>query len=212
MDVYRYKIFGYKRFGDKMIIKRELPKTVEATIKELKERFESIKSRASKLRKASKDTSDIDPLILNILPKIKMIEATFEQSDIDKARKALDYLDHETEKIEKDYVPSRVVEIIQEAYNAYWDGKLDLVEERYNFIKNLYDTSDNPELKKLVYLACIDLYKKLTEPPVNKTDKTADAASSGVVDKTTIETNKINKTNETNGANGSIEKTASSNH
>jgi hypothetical protein len=52
--------------------------------RELKDRLINIKKKVSQLRKNNKETSSVNPLLFNALPKIKMAEATFEKEDIEK--------------------------------------------------------------------------------------------------------------------------------
>lgn len=135
----------------------------EEDIKKLEEEYNSICLDTSTLRKKGKDTSLIDILLLNIKPKLKMVKVSYEKYDCEIIKKELEHIKNEIIKIKEGLLPINIVNAVYEANEALFNNKLEEAKEKYTFIKKFYDKCSDKLLKKIIYEACIELHKKLSE-------------------------------------------------
>ncbi|MBW2968219.1 hypothetical protein KY362_07070 [Candidatus Woesearchaeota archaeon] len=142
----------------------ELPKDVkiDEMLESFQDHFAELKEEASALRKTGVDTSMADILMVDVMPKIKLARATYEQSDVESVRGMLAKIRHELDVAKDGTDFDFVLEKIQKACECIRQGRYGEASEHYAEVRKLY--AKLPEdLKQIVFGISLKIHKDLAE-------------------------------------------------
>lgn len=141
------------------MVKIVMPKDLktEDVLDSMKEHLEELKSEASELRKMGKDTVMADMLFADVLPKIKLARATYDQKDVDAVKSVMAKIRHELDIAKEGTEFDYVLERIQKACDYLREGKRSEARECYNDLKKVYGTLPE-DLKKIVYSISLEIH------------------------------------------------------
>jgi hypothetical protein len=144
-------------------MKRVEIKAEEGTLKQiekLKEEFKQIQADISKARKRARDTKIAEIKSMNIMPKIKMIEATYHPNDIKKVADLLDELRAEVQPLLDEIEYEKCQRLIKHISSNLKNGEIEKANANYARVMKIYSNLPK-ELKTLVYHECIELHKEI---------------------------------------------------
>jgi len=81
-----------------MLIKEKIDEEKEKKLDILKDDYVETQTAVSELRKSGKDTTMAELLLLDMPAKIEMARKSYEQHDIDRARKVIDEIKYDIKK------------------------------------------------------------------------------------------------------------------
>lgn len=145
-----------------VVIEIQKDEKTEQIIDSLLDHFKELQDEASELRKQGTDTTIIDIIMIDVIPKSKLARTTYEQKDIESLKKSLAQIRHELDLAKSGTEFDAVIQKIQDAYEDIRQGKRADAEQAYKELRETYKKLSG-ELKNIVYRASLDIHRKLTE-------------------------------------------------
>lgn len=150
-----------------VVIQRKDDEKIENLLQSLDDELQELKAKMSSLRKKGKNTEMAEMLTLDFAPKLKMARVTYESEDIEKIKNLLQEIRDELKESEEGSDFSHATDLIKEAYEYIRNDKLKEASAVYSAITKIYGTLPK-DLKKTVYLACLDIKKKIDPSGIKK--------------------------------------------
>ncbi len=140
----------------------ELPKDekMDELLDLMAEHLTELKEEASDIRKQGIDTSMVDILMIDVLPKIKMAKVTYEKKDVDEVKKLLAQIRHEIDLLKSGTEFDDALKRIQQAYDDIRHDKCDEAREIYNDLRGVY-TKLPEDQRRIVYKAALDIHQRI---------------------------------------------------
>ncbi|MBW2964501.1 hypothetical protein KY363_03500 [Candidatus Woesearchaeota archaeon] len=145
-----------------VVIEIQKDEKKEQLIDSIMEHFKELQDEAGQLRREGKDTTTIDLMMMDVIPKSRFARVTYDEKDIDSLKRALGQIRHELDLIKSGTEFDVVIRKIQQAYDFIREGKLEDAEQAYKELRETYKSLSG-ELKNIVYKASLDIHKKLTQ-------------------------------------------------
>lgn len=142
----------------------EIPKDekTEELLNSLAEHLAELKEEASEIRKEGLDTSMVDIMMMDVLPKIKMARTTYDDKDIDSVKRSLAQIRHEIDLVKEGTRFDDALENIQRAYDHIRHDKCGEATKIYDELRKLYPKLPEDE-RKIVYKAALDIHRRIAE-------------------------------------------------
>lgn len=143
-----------------VVIQRPVDDKLEDELESLDEKFQELKAKLSYLRKKGKDTTMVELLIPDFAPKLRMARATYEKEDVQKLKELIQDLKDELKEAEEGSDFDHALALVKDAYESLRNDKRKEASIAYSTVVKKY--KDLPkELKKTLYIACLDIKKRL---------------------------------------------------
>jgi len=155
-----------------VVIQRKDDEEIENLLQSLDEELQELKAKMSSLRKKGKNTEIAELLTLDFAPKLKMARVTYESEDIENVKNLLQDIMDELRESEEGSDFNHAIDLIKEAYEYIRNDKLKEASAVYSAITKIY-TNLPKDLKKTVYLACLDIKKKIVSRDMKEKIKKA---------------------------------------
>jgi hypothetical protein len=142
----------------------ELPENKAALmqIAAMKEHFNQLRSDISAVRRRNKDTRICEIKSMNIMPKIKLAEATLGEDDINRALSIIHSLEAELEPLMHEVLYEDCEKAIRKISEYIEDKNQEKANEEYAELMKMYRYLPK-ELKTPIYNSCIELNKRISE-------------------------------------------------
>jgi hypothetical protein len=146
----------------------EIPKDekTEDMLDSFIEHFKELKDEVSEIRKQGLDTSLVDLMMMDFLPKVKLARATYEDKDIDQLKRQLAQIRHEIDIIKSGTEFDEALQKIKDAYDKIRAEKYADAHQLYAEIQKIYNNLPE-DSRRVVYKAALDIRQKIQ----NKTGK-----------------------------------------
>ena len=140
----------------------ELPKDekMDEMLDLMAEHLTELKEEASEIRKQGMDTSMVDILMMDVLPKIRMAKVTYEKKDVDSVKKSLAQIRHEIDLVKSGTEFDAALKRIQEAYDDIRRDKCNEAREIYNELRGVYVLLPEDQ-RRIVYKAALDIHQRI---------------------------------------------------
>ena len=143
-----------------VVIKRPVDEKLEDELESLDEKFQELKTKISYLRKKGKDTTIAEVFLPDFAPKLRMARATYEKEDTQKLKDMIQDLQDEIKEAEEGSDFDHALALVKDAYESLRNGKQKEASIAYSTVVKKY--KDLPrDLKKTIYVACLDIKKRL---------------------------------------------------
>ncbi len=143
-----------------MLVKKPVDEEMENEIDRLTEEFNEFKAQVSDARKKDIDTTYIDMRLAEFPALVMMVRAAYEQEEFAKLKKYVKDLKHDLEEAKEGYPVTKAIMLIREIYDDLRKGRAEAALTGYNTLM-VYYKALNPELRRVVYSACIDIREKI---------------------------------------------------
>ena len=142
----------------------EIPKDekTEEMLNSFLEHLTELKEEAGEIRRQGLDTTMLDLLMMDFLPKVKLARVTYEQKDIDNVRKALAQIRHEIDVVKEGTEFDAALRQIQTAYERIREGRNPEAQAIYVELREVYKKLSG-EMRQIIYKAALDIHKRLSE-------------------------------------------------
>ena len=146
------------------MVKIEIPRDekLDDMLESLEEHLKEMKEEASELRKQGKDTTMVDLMMIDILPRIRMAKITNDKRDVDAVKRLLARIHNEIDELKTGTEFDAALSKIQKAYDSIRDGKYYDAWQRYTEIRKLYRKLPE-DLRRIIYVASLDIHQKLQQ-------------------------------------------------
>jgi hypothetical protein len=140
----------------------EIPKDekIEDMLDALVEHLEELKQETSEIRKQGIDTTMVDLMMMDVLPKVKLARATYEQKDVDAVKKMLAQIRHEIDLAKTGTEFDDALKKIQDAYDKIREEKYADAQQIYLELREVY-TKLSGEMRRIVYKASLDIHNRI---------------------------------------------------
>lgn len=143
-------------------LKIPVDEKVEELLESLQDHMAEMKEEITELRRGGQDTSIIDILIMDVIPKIKFARATGDERDIASVKKLLGRIRYEIDQVKDGTEFDEVLNKIESACEKIRQEKYHDALKDYARIQELYGKLD-PELKRVIYLISIKIHKDIED-------------------------------------------------
>lgn len=147
-----------------VLVKMPVNEALENELSSYEEKGAELKQKMSELTKEGKDTSIMRIKFADLSPAIRMARATYDEKDVAKVRSIVEDLEKELEIAEHGSDFDNALALIKSAYEDIREGRRAEAAKKYSQITEYYKRLSG-ELKRAVYVACLDIHKRLSEPP-----------------------------------------------
>ncbi|MBI5881474.1 hypothetical protein HZB90_05060 [archaeon] len=133
---------------------------IEELLDSMAEHLTEMKEEASQLRKQGLDTTMVDVIMIDVMPKIKFARTTYETKDVDEVKRLLAQIRHEIDIVKTGTDFDDALQKIEMAYDKIREGDNKTASELYDKLRQLYKTLPE-EQRRIVYAVSLDIHKKL---------------------------------------------------
>ncbi|MBW2997821.1 hypothetical protein KY349_05770 [Candidatus Woesearchaeota archaeon] len=146
------------------MVRIEIPRDekLDDMIDSLEDHLKEMKDEVSELRRQGIDTTIVDMMMMDILPKVRMAKITNDQQDVDAVKRLLARMHNEVDELKTGTEFDEALKKIQSAYDSIRGGKYRDAWERYTELRGLYKKLPE-DLRRIVYVASLDIHQKLQQ-------------------------------------------------
>ena len=142
----------------------EIPKDekTDEMLDALAEHLNELKEETGEIRKQGMDTSMVELMMMDVMPKIKMAKVTYEQKDIDNVKKSLAQIRHEIDLVKSGTDFDDALKKIQDAYEDIRHDKCEEARQIYKDLRGVYPKLPEDQ-RRIVYKASLDIHRRIAE-------------------------------------------------
>ncbi|MBW2972565.1 hypothetical protein KY359_06015 [Candidatus Woesearchaeota archaeon] len=142
----------------------EMPKDekTEAILDSMVEHLKELKDETSQIRRLGSDTSMVELMMIDLLPKVRLARTTYDQRDIDEVKRSLAQIRHEIDLVKEGTEFDAALKKIQDAYDDIRSGNIKDAVALYQDLRNVYAKLPEDQ-RRIVFKASLDIHRRIVE-------------------------------------------------